>query len=584
MKIFFQRLYTFFPLLTVLALATALRVIYLDRVPTGITGDELLYVLQAKAIALTGKDISGNWNPLTSFLFQYPPEEHQAELPYLLLTPVVGLTHFSLFNARITYALLSVGVVFFIFQIAAFLFGKKAGFIAGIIAALNPWFIFIGRTNYEAGSAMFFYLLTFYFILILRGWSLLVVLPIASLAFYSYIGTKIIFLPFIILSLLFAYSFKENHKYRLQYIVIALFSVLFLLFFYIVLKTETDSGVSRMNEFFTWKTPQIIKETNDLRHMTITTSITYPLINKFTIYIQAIFTKFFQIFSTQYLFLFGDQFISLWKHGVFYLIDFFLIIFGFVSLFAYKRKIFFFLIGFIILATFPQLFHQTKENFTPHFTLIFPFIILIMAYGISYVISTIKNRIILFCISVASISVYSVFVLYFSVIYFLFYPLRGYSDFQIRLMTRYVHFAQNENRTITLYTVRDTDVFKKYIFYSDAFNSASVNAVKTALRTNHYTIGNVAIRPCLDSIKPDLQPDNTSDITVYDIECGKLPDATKRRVNIARISDGGQLYTIYNDTLCSQWELKHFPSDVQLKYLAIEKLSPQFFCQMYITN
>jgi len=88
-----------------LFLAAILRFLWLDKIPVGIGGDELTYVFNAKAIFLTGSDISGTWNPLSAFIFHYPAyTTPQAELPYFLLTPIVGFLQFSLFNARVTFA------------------------------------------------------------------------------------------------------------------------------------------------------------------------------------------------------------------------------------------------------------------------------------------------------------------------------------------------------------------------------------------------------------------------------------------------------------------------------------------------
>ena len=69
-------------LLFVIILASILRLLWLDRVPSAIGGDELIYVLNAKSMLLSGSDLTGTWNPLSIFFFNYPPNQMQAELPY----------------------------------------------------------------------------------------------------------------------------------------------------------------------------------------------------------------------------------------------------------------------------------------------------------------------------------------------------------------------------------------------------------------------------------------------------------------------------------------------------------------------
>ena len=55
-----------FPLFLIIVLALFLRLLWLDRIPTGISNDELDYVLTAKAIFFTGTDIAGSgWSPLS---------------------------------------------------------------------------------------------------------------------------------------------------------------------------------------------------------------------------------------------------------------------------------------------------------------------------------------------------------------------------------------------------------------------------------------------------------------------------------------------------------------------------------------
>ena len=82
-------------LLLIIILALFLRLIWLDKVPNGITDDELIFVLNAKAVFFTGSDISGVWNPLT--LAPIPGITPMAELPSLIMAPFIGILPLSLF-------------------------------------------------------------------------------------------------------------------------------------------------------------------------------------------------------------------------------------------------------------------------------------------------------------------------------------------------------------------------------------------------------------------------------------------------------------------------------------------------------
>lgn len=205
------------PLFIIICLAALLRFTLLDRIPNAVGGDELTYIVTAKSIFLTGRDITGTWSPWSIFLFRYPPHEQQAELPYFLHLPFSGPFPFSLFTARIPFALLSIGIVIILYFLTKKLINVHAAIATGLIAAINPWLIYIGRTAYESTPATFFYLLGFYLLLSLRGSKLFISVPVFFLAFYSYIGMKLIFLPLIILFCLFAWS--RNRKDQKQYLL-----------------------------------------------------------------------------------------------------------------------------------------------------------------------------------------------------------------------------------------------------------------------------------------------------------------------------------------------------------------------------
>jgi 4-amino-4-deoxy-L-arabinose transferase-like glycosyltransferase len=167
---FTKTLRNYLPLILIIALAFLLRFIWIDKVPNAIGGDELTYVVNARAMFISGSDISGTWNPLTGFIFKYPAYTlPQAELPYFLTAPFVGLFGFSLFSVRIIFVLLSVLSVPLIYLITKTLFSKNAGLAAAFAMSINPWSIYMGRTAYESTPAIFFYLLGFYMLLVFKS-------------------------------------------------------------------------------------------------------------------------------------------------------------------------------------------------------------------------------------------------------------------------------------------------------------------------------------------------------------------------------------------------------------------------------
>jgi len=560
----------------IIVLASILRFLWLDKIPIGITSDELTYIFNAKAIFLTGSDISGTWNPLSVMLFHYPAyTTPQAELPYFLLTPVVGFLQFSLFNARITFAFLSVLTVLFIYLIAKELFGKRVGTVAGLVAAFNPWLIYIGRTDYEMVPATLFFLIGIYVLLKAKSWKILWSIPILYLAFYSYIATKLIFIPIILVVI--TYCYFVNKKFLKQYLVVLISSVLPVFIYALILKQ--DSNV-RLNEIFTPNAPILINQVDAIRQITMQTPLKNIFDNKITEYLMMLFLKLFNTTSFSYLFLTGDNFFPLIRHGLFYILDAAFLLFGLAAAYKKSAKIFFLLISLSFIAILPHVFHSERlENFTPHITLLFPFAIILIAIGIDETLNLFKNKWVTYIISALIFLLYTLFFLNFLNIYLFQFPLQGNFDFPVRLLSKYTALASENKQPIIIYSPGVPDTFRKYIFYTNNYNKNTASLIRSAYKTNQFNFGNIQILGCNNTIDPT----KTKSTIIYDFNCGALKNNYKRVV-IPRLSDGGQSYDIFNDKTCKDFSLKGYPSNLKISDFAIESLSKQQFCETFITN
>jgi 4-amino-4-deoxy-L-arabinose transferase-like glycosyltransferase len=558
-------------------IASILRLLWLDKVPVAIGGDELTYVFNAKAMFLTGSDISGTWNPLSAFIFQYPAYTMpQAELPYFLLAPVVGPLQFSLFNARITFAVLSILSVLFIYLIAKELFGKQIAVIAGFIAAINPWFIFIGRTDYEQSPATLFFLIGLYVLLKAKGWRIVLSLLFFFPAFYSYIGTKLIFFPFVLFACIFVYLAINKKKYLKQYLVVCLASLFLVLFFIMVV----NQGNSRLGQILTPNDPAIAAQVNAIRKVSIQTPLTNILENKYTIFTRIVITKFFNSFSADYLFVSGDRFFSIYRNGLFYILDALLLLLGFAAAYATKRKIFWFLAVMIILATFPQLVYTASvENASYHLTLLFPFLVILIAVGIWEVLQLFSDKRYFYVASAIIISLYLLLLVNFLNIYFFQNTLQGNFDFHVRLLAKYVALATKNNQQVLIYSPSAPDIFKKDLFYTNSYNKNTYLQIRKIYKANKFTFQNLKFMGCNNTIDSS----KTNDVIVYDFNCGSL-EQNYPRLAISRLSDGGQSYDIFNDKICSKYNLKRYPYNLSISDFSIENQSAQKFCETFITN
>lgn len=557
-------------LITIIVLASILRFIYLDKIPNAISGDELLYAVTAKSIFLTGHDITGTWNPLSAFAFQYPPGEHQAELPYFIHLLFSSPFPFSLFLFKLPFALLSVGIVILIYKITKVLFGKKTAVCTSFIAAINPWLIVMGRSGYEATPATFFYLLSLFMLLTLRSWNILWTLIPLFLAFYSYIGTKLIFIPFVLIALFLAYE-TNGHRERKMYMLLFAVCLLFVIGFIVLL--NNSSGGSRISEIVLPNSPLVSSQVDAIRKSSIQTIILPILVNKYTVYIQILIEKLFRIFSPSYLFVEGDQFFLPVRQSFFHFIDIIFIGLGSLYLFSKNKLKFILLILLVLVGTFPQVFHKNQGDFSIHLTLMFPFIIFLIGLGISNVIQNVsrkyKSITLLFVIFLYAVSLGE-----FSINYFYQYPLRGSGDFPMRVLSHYLSVTPSHT---TIYSTTNRDVFKKFIFFTNSMTRESmpdITRMYTDQTQNEFQ--NIRFLSCDKSVTsiPNNNP------VIYDVNCGMNINAP--HIQISRLIDAGAIYNIYNDTLCSKYTLNPYPVGVKISDFSLEKLSTERFCKTYM--
>ena len=559
----------FVPITVIICISLVFRFIYLNRIPAALSGDELHYILTAKSVWLTGHDISGTWNLFSALFFRYPPGEGQAELPYFLHLPFSGPFPFSLFLAKLPFALLSVGIVILLYKIASKLFGKTIGIATGLIAAVNPWLVVMGRTGYESTPATFFYLLAIWVLLSTHSWGILWSLIPFSLAFYSYIGTKLIFIPFVILAI-FLTKYKQKNLNMKPYVALGLLCMAITIGFFILLKTSP--GESRITEIMLPSSQTVANQVNEMRRASVQSPLLPFLINKYTAYIQIISSKLLRIFSPTYLFLEGDQFFLPAKQSFFYYIDFLFLIWGTLWFFSKKPQVFLILTGFIFIGTFPHLFHTTMGDFSAHIALMFPFMIMLIGAGIAQL----HRRPILAGITVIF---YILSIASFSMIYFFQYPLTGSSDFPMRILFKYVSLAKQSQIPITIYSTRSEDALTKYLFYTNEFTKESIKEISHIEKGLPFTFHRIHFTDCNSDVTRDNAP---SGILIYDQICAMRIDG--QTVKISGLVDGGQKYTILNDSVCSGYKLNTYPAGIRISDFRIEQLSQENFCKTFISR
>jgi 4-amino-4-deoxy-L-arabinose transferase-like glycosyltransferase len=554
------------------------RIVFLDKVPVSINSDETHYVLNTKSFFLTGKDISGEVSPLDILLFHYPNYElMQSELTYFLEMPIFGPFGYSLAGLALPSALLGILTVGLIYLITKKLFNKKTAFLAGFLAGLNPWLIFVNRTSYESGIAIPFFLGFFYLLLTIKGWKILLVIPVALLAFYSYIGTKLIFVPFILLSVLYAYIYVNKGKYLKQYLLVFFFSLVLMIFFLFQLN---QGGGIRTSEIITPNSPEISKQVNFMRETTIQNPLIKIVENKFVVYATVLMRSTFSVFSPNYLFAGTDYFFIIGIHGLFYYIDAVFLALGVIFIFVFNKRILILFSLLISLSILPQVLHKTNgvDNFTPHIVLVVPFLIMITAFGISRLVEYFKNKYYsniflgLLCL------VYIFFFLNFFNAYFFRFPLQeGTFNIANRVLSKYITLLGNANYTVRVYSDNSLLNFEEFLFFSNSYNNKTVNAINKSLITENFVYKNISFVPCDYS---DEYKNGT--LFIAEPECGKNPSG--KVTSIVQIKDSGVKYNIYDDKICAKFNLPRYVSNLQLSDLSIENLSAKKFCETFIIS
>ena len=569
----------YFLLLTIILLASILRLTMLNNIPVAISYDQLYYILNAKSFLYTGADLSGSINPLQLLIFQYATDGlTQAELPFFLQFPLLSFLPMSLQTIVLPNAILSILTVGILFLIGAKLFDKRTALFISFVAAINPWFVFIGRTFYEVVPATLFYLCGFYVLLIAKGWKILFAFPLFLLAFYAYIGTKLIFFPFILLAVLYCYFAVNKKHFTKQYLVLVLLALLTTLFFAFQLQQQPDS--SRLSEIILPNHPAIAEQVDTLRKISIDNPLTSLVTNKITIYLQIISLNFINVFNPTYLFAQGDMFFSLYRHGLFYLIDAVFLIAGGLFLFVQKRKLFVFVILSIILSTLPQIIHDPEAggNFTPHIALLFPFFIILIGFGISK-ITEIKNKIIKSGLLILIGVVYLLSFINFLNIYFYQFPLQnGIFDYSSRVLARYIALAEKNQQKIIIHSASSELAFKKYLFYSNTYTKTSAESINKSLTEKNMTVNKVTFLSCPETVDTT----NKTDVIIVDAICGKT--ISQNFNSVAQLNDSGKTYNIINDAVCAKYRLQPFISQLALEHFNPESLDEKTFCEKLIIH
>ena len=133
-----------------------------------------------------------------------------------------------------------------------------------------------------------------------------------------------------------------------------------------------------------------------------------------------------------------------------------------------------------------------KEGNIHSGVLIYPLFIIIIGIGISYSISLPKRILFKKLLIGLVLTIYSVLLINFLVIYFLRYPIYNSEgpNFSTRILSRYIVLANAQDKFVYIHSPEPDALYRGYVLYANTFNKNSAKTVSKNLNNNTYTLNN----------------------------------------------------------------------------------------------
>lgn len=545
----------------IIFLSIFVRTILLTKVPTGVSNDELDLIINAKSFFLTGKTL-------------IPPK---AELSHIIISPFIGLTALSLFNARFPFMMFNTALIIVLYLIIRDFIGKKGALFVAAVAIFNPWNVLFGRSAYEPPISTFFFFLALYLLLKLKRWRILLAFIPLSLAFYTYIGSKLIFLPFIVICSYFAWYFVNKKRYLLQYLILLLACLtIFVIFSLTFSKSQRSYRTSEIMPNLI----QLNSSTQGERAHSLKNPFDYIFINKATVLGRLYIDKYLGSFSTKVFFSNGDdqRNFSFWTHGYFYYLDFLFLFVGLGYMFMKKRKLWLLCLSLAMISPIPVAISTIQASYSFRTTLLPQILIIFVGLGLFYTFEITKERHKVIFILV--IILYFIQVLNFANIYFIKNPVYNSEafDFTSRITSRYIRLS-SEISNIRVISPEKEILFEDYIFYTNALNKNTAQNIYESFKKDDLKYKNIKFTKCPENLKI---PETETAVISVQASRAFCDIGSESTFYIARLSDAEPLQLIYNDKLCGKYQIKTFFDKISISKLNIEKLDEKTFCEMFI--
>ena len=376
--------------LLIVALAIALKLVIIEKVPPSLNWDEISHGYNAYSILKTGRD---EWGVTLPAIFRAYGDY---KLPvYIYLTAVSELIFgLSAFSVRMPSILAGIITVIVSYLLVKKLFSEKAALLSSFLVAIEPWSFFLSRGAFEANLALSFIVSGIY--LFILGLEKYRYLPISALllglSVWTYNSARI-FVPLFLIVLLALY-WKELVKIwegsRRPIAFSLILTVLFLI--PMLLQLVSPVGLARYGKVSIIDEGALV-QINEKRASSIYPPIVSRLIyNKGTFFAKAFIRNYLSHFSFGFLFTKGGthyQF-NVPDHGLIYTVNMLFFVLGLYYLFTNRTRESFLLLIWLLLAPIPSSLTREAPHVLRAITML-PVPMIVSALGFFYFLGKTKK-------------------------------------------------------------------------------------------------------------------------------------------------------------------------------------------------
>ena len=565
----------------ILLLAFA-RFIYVDRIPAGMSNDEIECAISAKSYALYARDVSGFGIPLS--LFKTRMDGKISPIAPLVLSLPLKFLSLNQSTIRIFYVIVNLLTALCLYFLVKTLSSKKnLGLIAATLFLINPWSTYLSREALDTPFALLFYVAGITALLKLEGWKLIIPFFLFILAFFSYIGGQFLFLPVILICLVYK-SWSDKIKFLKSKTALGFTaaSVIFVLLYILISRQIPESTLfSRSSDLFFTDTAKISSIVNNSRRQIIENPFNNLFLNK-PIEIFKTFTgRYLAAFSPDVLFISGDYRATyrFGEHGLLYLLDIPLILLGLTGLYSKNKRVFLFLTGLALISPIATGVSKIEVSVINRSFLLLPVLIIFSTYGLAELIGLFSNKKVKIVVSGLIILILLISTLNFYNFYFLRFPILGQENYWLseRVLDKYLTW--NNNQSVEIITDRPRSSYLRAVFFSDGKTQKEILEKLIPYNQNptDYQIGNIKFT----GVCPKALDKNTLYAISTTVSGCKIPD--KPDFTIIDQKDAGTLINIYNSPICKGVSKEPWRRFSYISDYSVEKMDYNNFCSRWIS-